>query len=190
MPRLTDAERYWRQAERKAAAMNARAREQAGPLFADQVEQTTPAAEYWRWRQLKAQATGGTSAAELQRVGRRWSLYVLRRIARAHMSPEDFAAADSQRWAGDSLDWWRKGLLGQARLVLSYERVSLGRRPVYAADGRPLCEVERVELREAIVSPPPGWQPPLTGAELDALLIESAYDMGQYDVDPLNLAAA
>ncbi len=100
------------------------------------------------------------------------------------MSPEDFAAADSRRWAGDPLAWWRKVLLGQARLVLSYERVSLGYRAVHAADGRLLCEVERVELREAIVWPRANWRPPLDEGQLAELLTDTAYLGHPGAVDP------
>jgi hypothetical protein len=143
-------------------------------------------------------------AGELFQVGVRWSRYVMRRIARRVMHPRDFAAAAGKdRDFGEVLRFWRDILLGRRRLVLHYDRKSYGWSPCGLREQvlccehgcnkceRPLiCYVERVELTEAVVWPPPGWQPPLTEAELDALLVEPAYDFGQCDVDPLNLAAA
>jgi hypothetical protein len=82
MKKLTDAQRWWRDAQRKAEE-STRAVEQAGSPFADQIERTT-AEEQYRKRQLDSAHLGnrGAMAGELFKVGVRWSRYVLRRIAR------------------------------------------------------------------------------------------------------------
>jgi hypothetical protein len=178
--------------------MNAKAREQAGPLFADQVEQTTATEQYWRWRKVKAMAPGGYQGAELERVNWRWDLYVLRRIARQVMTPEDFATADARRWKGPELPFWRDVLLGRRRMVLDYERISHGYRPLLNADGTPFVIlagpdkgqhvlIERVELRERMLWPPAGWTPPLTEAELKELLATTPALEHPSAVDPLGL---
>ncbi len=188
---MTDTEKHVAQAQRKAEAMNAKAKAEAGPLFADQVEQTTPAAEYWRWRRVKALAPSGEQAAELWHVGERWDIYVLRRIARQAMRPEDFKAADGTRWTNDPKKFWRDVLLGRGRIVLSYWRHVYGcgsSKPNQYHDGPPFIVEKRVEVGEGIVWPPPGWTPPLTEAELDALLVQPAALPFPNAVDPLRMA--
>jgi|SRR5579883_988056 len=197
MPKLTEDERLRRQAARKADAKNAKLVARAGPLFADQIpaeEFTTPAAEYRAIRLSWAQCPRGVEAAALARVDWNWDLYVVRRLAKAHMRPEDFAVADRRmRDFGDTMRFWRNLLVHGHRIVLDYERISHGMKQVVLPPNQErrhelVLQIEKVELRERLVWPPEGWTPPLTEQQLDELLGVPPYVEYGGAVDPLGLA--
>lgn len=195
-PRMTEDVKARRRAARKAEAINARARAAAGPLFAPTLtaaELTTADDEYWKWRRMKAVegGGGGEEAAYLWSVDRKVDLWLLRNLARRVLSPEDFAVADTHRWHGDDLYFWRNILLGRQRIVLSYWRHVHGCKTV-RFEGRESIIEKRIDVGENLVWPPPGWKPPFTPEELEAHLALPAAAMpaGVIPLDSLNLAGA
>lgn len=193
--KLTEDEKLRRRAARKAEATNAKLVEQAGPLYADQVapeEFTTAEDEYRKARLSWAQAPRGHEAAYLGRVDWRWDLYVIRRLAKQHMSQKDFAIADrAMDRHGDSMMFWRNLLLGRQRIVLSYWRHVYGckwNEPSPYYDGPPFITERLVEVGEALVWPPEGWAAPLSKEQLDSLLAIPPYLEYGAEVDPLGLA--
>jgi hypothetical protein len=174
-----------RRIAKKVAARNAQARE-AAPLFAEQVPVETVEGEYWKWRRGKAMVQGGEAAAELWSVDRKWTLRMVRAIARQVMGQADFDIADSCRWTGDVMMFWRDVLTGCRRIVLEWERIDEGMRTVAFSDGKTL-EIPRVTLREKRVWPDPGWVAPLTGEQFDRLVAPPVPLDFEGAVDPLNL---
>jgi hypothetical protein len=207
MPRLTDDAKLRRRSQRKADAINAKLVASAGPLYADQIpadEFTSAEREYWRTRRMDMEGGRGQGAADLGGADWRWDLFVLRCVARRHMSPADFAIADAASDKhGERQHFWMNLLCYGQRIVLSYWRhvygcmsVRLERWPAphwtAALDGEHgelvHCVEKRVEVGEALVWPPAGWTPPLTRAQLDALLsIPPPADFAGA-VDPWNLS--
>lgn len=196
---MTEDERLRRQAIRKAERLNEKARDEAGPLFADQLdpaELTTPEAEYWKARRGWACEGGkGADSAELWQVDQRWNRYVVRRVARRYMKPEEFAiAAERDRDFGSWDAFWRNILAGGPnvpRMMLAATRVSHGWKPVYSPTPREpdriLCYVEHIELIDRLIWPPADWTPPLTREDFDALIATPAAEDLVQPVDPWNL---
>jgi hypothetical protein len=83
-------------------------------------------------------------------------------------------------------------------MVLDYERIRYGYRPMVNAEGTPFVIpagpdkgqhvlIERVEMRERLVWPLEGWTPPLTQAELNGMLATPPAREHPDAVDPLGL---
>jgi len=203
-PRLTEDEKLRRRASRKAEAVNAKAIRGA-ELFADQVPLTTAAAEYWKARRGWALVPRGAEAACLGGIEDKIDLMLIRQLARAVMKAEDYALAVSKsNNYGSVLDFWRNILLGRRRLVIAYERVSLGWKPCFldkaatacCEHGCRQCEskliryIESVQMTEKLVWPPAGYVAPMTAAELEARLGIPPAEEFAGQVDPLHLREA
>lgn len=158
--RLTDAEKQARQHQRKADRVNAKAKEEIGPLFADQAPQITATDAYWHWRRMVAigvedRGVGGTTASEYLNLLR---FQTIRRLAE-QLVPEHFAALDAHcmrvypstdYWFG----FWSEVLVGRKTVTYSWKfvpdpRVTMGWR-----------KGERMVPDGTF--PPEGWTPPIT----------------------------
>lgn len=193
--RLTEDEKLRRRAARKAAAINARIKADVGPLFVEQVpaeELTNTNAEYWRIRKSFADCPRGEEAAYLGGIDAKVDLMIIRNLARRVMPAADFAlAVEREDRFGSRLDFWRNILLGRKQIVLRYWRHVYGCRSITPYYGGPPFMVEkRIEIGEALVWPPPGYQAPLTPEELAAYLMLPLPADLPGAVDPLGLASA
>jgi hypothetical protein len=150
MAKLTEAEKAKRKHQRSADRKNAKAREQAGPLFADQVEQTTAAAEYWHWRRNVAKAGQAVSehvgADLLNAIGEA----AIRRFAHQALG-QAFERLDAYRWhtfpADHGYGFWRDVLTSSRQVVFGYRREE---------------HAGKVNVVPTEYWPPEGYQPPLT----------------------------
>jgi hypothetical protein len=204
-PLLAEDEKVRRRAARKAEFINAKLRDDAGPLFASQIpreEFTDAVREYWRSRRNWAIAPHGPSAAYLSGIDWKVDLLILHNLARRVMSAADYAiAASKERQHGDTHRYWRNILLGQQRIVLDYERRSRGWNPCFRdlvalaccehgcwkCESKLIAYIEKTEMRESLVWPPEGWTPPLTPEQFDTLTaIPPANDFAPA-IDPLGL---
>lgn len=203
---LTTDEKLRRRAARKAEATNARIKADAGPLYADQVpaeDFANATDEYWRIRKSWADCQRGHEAAYLADVDHKVDLMIIRNLARRVMPPADFAlAVEKDGQFGSRMDFWRNILLGRRRIVIHYDRVSHGWRPVFRdpaavnccehkchrCESRSLGHYEKVTLAESLVWPPAGYQAPMTPEQLEShLSLPMPVDWpGQ--VDPLGLS--
>lgn len=164
---LTPYERDRLRAKRKVDRLNAK--DAAGvPLFADQLEPRDANAEYWRWRKVKALTADG-GHVDLHHVDWNVDKWILRNVARQVMPPTEFDLADQHRWHGDDIRFWKNILLGKQRIVLRYWRHVYGCGTGTFQGREFVCE-KRIDCGEAETWPPPGYVPPLTEAELEALI--------------------
>lgn len=201
---MTEDTKLRRRAARKAAKIQKREIDAAGPLFADQVELqvTTPEDEYWKIRRSWALAPRGHEAAYLGNVDYRWDLSIIRKLAMLIMSESDFEIADgkSDRF-GSVMDFWKNIMIGQRRIVIDYTVVSHGWKPCWrdpetkacCQDGCSKCEsvlicyIEQRTMTERLVWPPEGYHPPLTKEQLDKYLELPLPQNFPGAVDPLGL---
>lgn len=177
-PLLTDDQKARRRAAAKAEAKNKKVQAEI-PLFADLVEKAKPNDEYWAWRFGKAQegGGGGEEAAYLAGVDWRVDIWLMRKLAKQVMPPEDFALADAKRNDhGSQTSYWKYILTGRMRLVLKYWRHVFGVKtckPMYygppesvaSCDHTPFMVEKRVEIGELVVWPKEGWTPPFKSFE-------------------------
>lgn len=183
--KLTEDEKLRRRAARKAEAINQRLRDDVGPLFIAEIpkdEFTNATDQYWVSR--RAWASGkGEAFAELDRFDRQMNLWLVRCVARKHMTPADFEICDSQRWTGDIMKFWRDVLTGQKKMPIGWNAERFGWKPVFrdkdkvncCGHGCHWCEsvmigyIEQTTMTVALEWPAPGFVAPLTADEYDRL---------------------
>lgn len=202
-PLLTEDEKLRRRSARKAEAVNAKIKADAGPLYVEQIppeELLTAEQQYWKYRHNPALGSGGHEGAYLAGVDWKVDVYLIRRLAQRFMSEKDYQiAVKASKNHGDEKFFWRNILLGRQRIVLSYWRHVYGVKEVrpqkfpglswtqYMSD-EPFQVEKHVEVGEALVWPPEGYIAPLTKEQLEAYLALPVPIDFAGAVDPLNLA--
>ncbi len=182
---MTEDQKIRRRAARKADAENEKLREDVGPLFVEQIptEDFTDAnTEYWKarrqWAGVKGEQAGWQHGME-----RKIDLFIVRAIARRHMTAADFDVCDKAHWFNDKLDFWGDVLTGQRQMTIGWDKISHGYKPVYREEYAVCCEhgchrcesrillyVEKIDMRVALTWPRPDWTPPLTSSEFKSLV--------------------
>lgn len=185
--KLTEDEKIRRRAARKANAVNAKLRDDTGPLFEHEIPQedfTNATDEYWSARQQWASGNKGTGAEDLLIVASRLDLFLVRCIARKHMSAADFATADENAHKyGPILDFWKNVITGRKKLTIGWNVTRHGHRPCFSPQAAPVCcehgcrycesrillYIEQTTMTPTLHWPAPDWQSPLTPEQFDAL---------------------
>jgi len=183
--KLTDDEKLRRRAARKAERINKRLKDDVGPLFEREIpkeEFTNASDQYWVSRRMWAEGKG-EGFAELDRFDRQMNLWLVRCIARKHMSPSDFGVCDAQRWTGDIMKFWRDVLTGQKRMPIGWNIQSHGWTPCFrdkskvvccehgcrSCESVLICYVEKTTMTVALEWPAADFKAPLTLEEYDSL---------------------
>jgi len=138
------------------------------------------------WWTASSQALGGSGheAGYLAGVDFKVNLWLVRKLARECMAPDDFQIADAKcRNFGDILRFWSDVLTGTRRMVIDWNRSSHGWKPCFREKDKVACcehgcgrcesvlllYIEQVTLTEKLVWPPAGWTPPLTKEQFKQL---------------------
>lgn len=161
---------HFRQAQLKTKREQEKAVKEA-PLFAEEVLKDVRSVKenYWRTRFMVAGIH--ENAEPYAGFERDVRVLWLRQLAQGVIEPDMFAWLDQGQWRGDLEQYWISVLTGSRRRVAHYERT------VYV--GQFVCELnagilwvyyEKTYLREAVVWPLAGWQPPFTREQLAELL--------------------
>lgn len=151
------------------------------PLYADQLEPADivqPQALYDQWKHTKTMVA--ETRADLEWSDPYWKPWVighLKRIARKHLG-EHYPALEAKRWKeAYEREWWIARLTTTEPVILAHKvKRILGPISYFtttSAKGETLHHVigERIVFDDPEAQfPPPGWTPPLTRQELDAML--------------------
>lgn len=162
---MTEAQKLMRRLERKAAAANAKLREEL-PLFVGQVPAVTKQSQFWRWRRQKATNTELDGIEILDKLKEAF----LRRLAFATLPAAEQPQAYRERTyprpgSGYGSSFWMDVLTTCKRVVLKAERQDTGE--TFEVRGQAMRKVKVIETE---TWPPEGWTPPFTIERIGAIV--------------------